>query len=719
MQNSGATTTMRRSRWPLVVLFVGVVLLIGLIGAMYADRVASFARLGAEENLVSVAELKVRQIVQWRDQQFAVARQLIQNPANETLLAPFLLGRDVASSEQRIRQWLSDLKEIHGFLDVVLVDADGVVRIGVGAYSGHIGTNARASLDRLVLSGKPSLSDFHQVEEVGIVHLDLMVPVIRARGDGVEEVVGAYLMRIDPDQFLFRMIQSWPTVSETAETLLVRRELDDLLFLSPPRHQDWRPATLRMSLSNPDIVALEEAHEHHRPSECKDYRQEPVVMVSRAVEGTAWQVVAKIDRKELVDPIRERVMLIVMVSVALSVVVGLAFLVALLRREAHHYRRAVESERRRERAEEALTQSLQQFQVLVESAPEPIFIQTRECFAYVNQAAVRLFGASSGADLIGHPVYERFHPDYRGAVTERIRQTNEMKVAVPRMDEVWLRMDGSHVAVEVTAEPFTFRGEAGGLVFARDISERKLIEQEKRERDKHDTIGVMASGIAHEINNPLTVVMSYGELITQMCTPGRPECEYATHIVNECERMRRIVSSLLGFARRESEQAEFIRLDELVERTVLLVRYTFRRDGIEVLTEAQDALPRVRCRVQQIQQVLMNLLTNARDALNDRYSGGDDNKVIRVVLSRMDRDGASWVRLTVEDRGVGVSPEAAQHLFEAFYTTKTVGRGTGLGLSISLGIVQEHGGTLTFESEPNQLTRFHLDLKVDSEAGVS
>jgi signal transduction histidine kinase len=126
--------------------------------------------------------------------------------------------------------------------------------------------------------------------------------------------------------------------------------------------------------------------------------------------------------------------------------------------------------------------------------------------------------------------------------------------------------------------------------------------------------------------------------------------------------------------------------------------------------DIDEGLPQLKCRSQQIQQVLMNLMTNARDALNERYPEYDSEKRIRIRVRLIEKQGKKSIRTTVEDSGTGIRPAIRERIFDPFFTTKSEGVGTGLGLSISYGIVKDHGGELTVESKPGIYTRFHMDL---------
>ena len=177
--------------------------------------------------------------------------------------------------------------------------------------------------------------------------------------------------------------------------------------------------------------------------------------------------------------------------------------------------------------------------------------------------------------------------------------------------------------------------------------------------------------------------------------------------------MATIVRNLLTFARHETQSHSPADIHEIIGATLSLIQTVMPRDQITLEMDIPENMPRIKCRSQQIQQVLMNLLTNARDALDEKYPECNPDKIIRVTAQVFEKAGKAWIRTTVEDHGTGISPEIQEKMFDPFFTTKEPGKGTGLGLAISHGIVEEHGGELHCESEPGQWTRFHLDLPVD------
>jgi signal transduction histidine kinase len=235
-----------------------------------------------------------------------------------------------------------------------------------------------------------------------------------------------------------------------------------------------------------------------------------------------------------------------------------------------------------------------------------------------------------------------------------------------------------------------------------------------RQQQKLEAIGTLAGGVAHEINNPINGIMNYAQLIDERLDPKSPLREYATEIGRETERVTLIVRNLLSFARQEKESHSLANMADIVNDTVSLIRTIIRRDQVTLAVDMPDDLPKVKCRSQQIQQVLMNLLTNARDALNARYPEHDANKVMSLTVRPFEHEGQHWLRTTIEDHGAGIPNEIRDRLFDPFFTTKDRSRGTGLGLSISHGIVVDHHGELHVECEPGEYTRFHLELPINN-----
>lgn len=381
----------------------------------------------------------------------------------------------------------------------------------------------------------------------------------------------------------------------------------------------------------------------------------------------------------------------------------------------------IHDESERMRYMNALEESEQQFRNLVEGAPESIFIHISGKFVFLNQYAVSLFGASSYKELLGKPVLERFHPDYHKAIKKRISASMRGETNPPHNETIALKLDGTPVFVEDTGIKITFEGKEGIIVFARDITERKKMEEnikqaeaQSRQQQKLESIGILAGGVAHEINNPINGIINYAQLILDETLPDTTASTYASEIIHESERISEIVKNLLEFSRFERQSHSYASIYDIIDHTVSLVRTIIKKDQIDLILDLEENLPMIKCRSQQIQQVIMNLLTNARDATNEKYPNVHPNKAIILSCKQFISNNRKWIRIIVEDRGKGIPNELHEKIFEPFFSTKPKDMGTGLGLSISFGIIKEHHGEIRIDSCENLYTKFIIDLPVDN-----
>ncbi|MDD9939951.1 MAG: ATP-binding protein [Myxococcales bacterium] len=232
-----------------------------------------------------------------------------------------------------------------------------------------------------------------------------------------------------------------------------------------------------------------------------------------------------------------------------------------------------------------------------------------------------------------------------------------------------------------------------------------------RQQQRLEALGSLASGVAHEINNPIQSIMNYAQLIRNRAD-SEPLGEYAGEILFEAQRVATIVRNLLSFARQEGEPYTEASVGQLVEQTLALTAAALRKEQIDIEVQIPEDLPDVPCHPQQIQQVVMNLITYGRDALNARFPAGDPEKRIVIRSELHAQGGEKFVRTVIEDNGIGMDKEVAERVFDPF-DGNTDNRGSAFGLAVSQAIVSGHGGRLTISSEPGEHTRFHLDLPLE------
>jgi two-component system NtrC family sensor kinase len=245
------------------------------------------------------------------------------------------------------------------------------------------------------------------------------------------------------------------------------------------------------------------------------------------------------------------------------------------------------------------------------------------------------------------------------------------------------------------------QGQTGALVVLEDVTARIGLEEQLQQREKLSSIGLLAAGVAHEVNTPLTGVSSYTQMLLGMFSENDPKHALLLKVRTQAERATNIVNNLLNFSRTGSA-TEFGEIDiaRVLDDTLQLLEPQLRRNQIEILRSYDRDSPRVYGNSGKLQQVFTNLLLNARDAIPD---GG------RITISTSSSEDGS-LTIEVADTGVGIAPENVAKIYDPFYTTKGVGRGTGLGLAVSYGIVQEHAGHISVESTPGQGTSFRITL---------
>src|ERR1700686_2593268 len=251
----------------------------------------------------------------------------------------------------------------------------------------------------------------------------------------------------------------------------------------------------------------------------------------------------------------------------------------------------------------------------------------------------------------------------------------------------------------------------GVIISGRDVTDLKRLEEQLIQAEKLAAMGQMLAGVAHELNNPLTAILGVTELLRER--PGADETMQRqlelTH--RQARRAARIVQNLLEFSRPASPQKKPLDVNVLIERTLQLQEHSLRRNQIEVHFQPQPGLPAVMGDGNQLIQVLLNLVTNAEQAIREVRDAGHIH--IRLALR------AGRISVTVEDDGVGIRPEAMPRIFDPFYTTKRPGGGTGLGLSICMSIIREHGGTLDAKALPTGGSIFTLDLPIVADPAIA
>lgn len=334
----------------------------------------------------------------------------------------------------------------------------------------------------------------------------------------------------------------------------------------------------------------------------------------------------------------------------------------------------------------------------------------------LNSTAASMFEYSAG-ELRGQHI-SLLVPELLGTMNQG--EPGASSIRPGRYHEVeGRRKDGAVFPLEMSISKMHFGAKMFFIAIVRDITEEKIRKAESLQAGKLAAIGELAAGVAHEINNPINGMINYAQILQDelSATGNTEQGDILKRIIKEGDRVAGIVRNLLAFARQRDEDVGDISLKEILADCITLVKHQLGKEGILPVIEVPDNLPALRGNPQQLQQVFLNVLSNARYALNQRFPGLDPRKRIEIKSQVITFGDKTIIRTSVTDYGCGIAPVAIDRVFDSMFSTKPAGEGTGLGLSISRDLVQAHHGFIHLESRLGDHTTLTVDLPAQKESG--
>jgi len=394
----------------------------------------------------------------------------------------------------------------------------------------------------------------------------------------------------------------------------------------------------------------------------------------------------------------------------------------------------------RKQADQALRQSEERYRSLIEWSPEPLAVHRGGKLIYVNPAAIKVFGATSAQDLVGTPILDRIHPDFRQIVMARVKSAAPNGGTTPPLEEKYLKLDGTVIDLEVEGTSIIYDGEPAIQASMRDITERKhaeaalqqeharLLETEREllnaheslaEADRLESVGRLAAGVAHEVKNPLTIIRLGVDYLSKQLSQESNQA-VLDKVRGAIDRADNVIGDLLGFSRQKPFARRPTNINEVIDNAIHLIKHEIERRNIVIIRNRDDLMPPIFADPDRLVQVFINLLTNAAQAI-----GGDGSIEIvtrSIRLSEHDlehaetsmfRLGEPLITVDIRDNGPGISAENEKKLFEPFFTTKPMGEGSGLGLAVSRNIVIMHRGSISISNRPEGGASALLMFRVD------
>jgi two-component system cell cycle sensor histidine kinase/response regulator CckA len=369
------------------------------------------------------------------------------------------------------------------------------------------------------------------------------------------------------------------------------------------------------------------------------------------------------------------------------------------------------------------------YQQLVELAPQTILIHDGERIVLANAAAIELAGATHRDQLIGQPIDRFLNPPYLKAVEAHLLGSGDIVKHVPPVRDAFRRLDGSEIEVEVTAIAFLDHGRPSAHLVVQDITERLALqasarraEEQLQQAQRMEAVGALAGGVAHEVNNMMSVILGFSEFLIGAPAMAEERLAEVRHIMRAAERTAAVTRQLLAFSRRSFHQPQVLSLGPAMHDLEPVVCRLLGEERHLAFTS--NASPRVWVDKGQLEQVIVNLAINARDAMPPGGTLTITTGEIEIASGVASEESGAipagrYALVVVRDTGVGMDTVTQTRAFEPFFTTKAVGKGTGLGLAAAEGIMKQNDGYITVTSAPGQGATFTLYLPVLSDADVA
>jgi histidine kinase len=363
------------------------------------------------------------------------------------------------------------------------------------------------------------------------------------------------------------------------------------------------------------------------------------------------------------------------------------------------------------RLEREVRKSEEKYYNIFNSIPNAVFIVDMEHMTILdcNDSVTTIYGFGKN-EIVNRPFMNLFDENERDSYSQYLRTANVLSQVKQ------ITGNGQSIFVNIHVSPSEYLGRGALLVVTSDITKRLMVEQQLIQASKMATLGEMSAGVAHELNQPLAVIKTASAYFIKKINKKEPIVEdilktMAQEIDSHVERASKIINHLREFGRKSDVKKEPVQVNEAMNKACEMFDQQLKLREIRVVKELQPDLPLILADANRLEQIFINLLLNARDAIEEKLAGGDRKGVKKEIqLKSFTRNGR--VTVEIEDSGIGIPEHIREKIFEPFFTTKKIGQGTGLGLSISYGIVQDYNGVIQVESKDNEGSRFIVEFPV-------
>jgi PAS domain S-box-containing protein len=701
-----------RNKFPLNLLIIFLLLAagIGTSGYLYYKQQRISLRNDAINDISSIAEMKANQIVIWRKERLGDAEVIYKNALINHSFQEWLKSGSLEIKKD-ILIWMKALQKNYQYLAVIFLDIKGNIRLAVPDGKEILGPDAKRFVQEAIHTKMIIFSRLYRSKINNVIRLTLAVPLLVSQGQD-HIPIGVLLLRIDPGNLLYPLIQSWPTPSKTAETYLVRKEGNDALFLNELRHKKDTALNLRIPLDNVDNLAVMAVKGRTEIVEGKDYRDIAVIAAIKAIPNSPWFIVAKIDKKEVFAALEKNAALIGIIVSVLILASGLAVLLIWRSQQSESYRKEYEAESERK-------VYAQRYEHLTEHANDIILLSEKDGrIIDANERAFQTYGYDHKEEMLQLTL-----PDLSSAATKALLN-GKLKDIEKRNGMIYetqhQKKDGTVFAIEVSCRLIEIEGREHIQSIIRDITERKeaevkirqLTEElEQRVLDRtaeleaaNKELKAFSDSVSHDLRAPLRAITGFSQILMEDYADklGGEGRRLLNVICSNTQKMEQLIDDLLAYSRIGRIELRFSRIDmdTSVNSIIDEIKISFPERTVHF--DAGPILPAMGDR-SMIHQVLMNLLSNAI-----KFTKSKEKAVIEIG-SRGEGDKNIYY---IKDNGVGFDMQYVDKLFGIFQRLHSEEQfeGTGVGLAIVQRIIHRHGGKVWAEGKENEGATFFFTL---------
>jgi PAS domain S-box-containing protein len=701
--------------WTLIAVFLILVCSIGATGYFFYLDQKKQIKGEKQKELLAVAELKTRTIARWRGDHFDDSRVIFNNQLLSSLVARWLRAGAPASDMQReIVSWMTGRQQYYHYDQLVLFSPAGKKLLAVPDQNVGPATELeRKWIDQAVTDRKPVFSDIYRDPSSEEIRANISIPLL-APGTGDKQPMAVMMILENPELDLFPLVRSWPTQSRTAESLLVRREGNRVVFLNELRHRRNTALFLEASVSDRSLVAAKAVRGAEGIVEGLDYRGVPVIAAVKKIPSSSWHLIAKVDSDEVYAPVRERARLLGGVTALLILAAGVVVFLLWRQTQFRFYRERYDAERQH-------LSLAQRFESFTRHANDAILLMDDGGRVLeANERAISWYGYSRD-EFLQLTILDLRAPETMSLVDSQLGLAWSLEGVVFETDHQ--RKGGDCFPVEVSSRVVRIGGEWFYQSIIRDISERRAAERQLRQKHQElerlnktleelvreevarnrekdhlliqqsrlAAMGEMIGNIAHQWRQPLNVIGLLVQTLPEYHRNGALTEEILDETVQQAMNvigyMSRTTTDFRNFFKPDKEKREFP-LQEVFDQSLSFLTPHLHYHNVEISLSVSGDMRAVGY-PNEYSQVLINIIGNAKEVFIERAVANP-----KITITAFEEAGRSVV--TIADNGGGILEPVLDRIFEPYFTSKQGAEGTGLGLYMSKIIIEKNmQGSLT------------------------